>query len=96
MIAASVAAQSVGAISGTLSGDDGAPLAAIITISGVPPLRASGSAKSSATGGFTINSLAPGAYHACAEAGSGGYLDLPTGRRLFKPWLPPQAIAAKP
>jgi hypothetical protein len=74
-IVASLAGQTVGSISGTLAGDNGAPLAAVITVNGVPPLRSSGSAKSSSNGAFTISSLPPGTYHICAEVGNGGYLD---------------------
>jgi hypothetical protein len=74
-IAASLAGQTVGSISGMLVGDDGTPQGAVVTVNGVPPLRSSGSAKANANGSFTIGNLLPGKYHICAEVGSAGYLD---------------------
>lgn len=75
LVATSLAGQSLGSISGTLTGNDGKPLAAQVTANGVPPLRSSGNAKSGANGSFTISNLSPGAYNLCAEVGSAGYLD---------------------
>jgi hypothetical protein len=68
-------AQAPGSISGTLAGDDGKPLAALVTAFAIPPVHPSSSAKSGTNGAFTIGNLAPGTYQLCAETGAAGYLD---------------------
>jgi hypothetical protein len=75
LFATSLIGQSLGIISGTLTGSDGKPLAAMVILNGVPPLRASGSARSAANGTFTISNLSPGTYDICAQVASAGYLD---------------------
>jgi hypothetical protein len=62
-------------ISGVVTGDDGKSLAAVVTVNGVVPLRASGHAESSANGAFTVGNLPAGTYHVCADIKGGGYLD---------------------
>jgi len=68
-------AQSLGSIAGTVAGDDGRPLAVVVTALAIPPLHPSVSVTSSPNGAFTLGNLAPGTYQLCAETGGAGFLD---------------------
>lgn len=67
--------QTPGSISGTITGDDGKPLAALVTANRTTPPAASGRAEAGKDGVFTITKLPAGAYTLCASVKGGGYLD---------------------
>jgi hypothetical protein len=68
-------AQAPGSISGTLAGDDGQPVAAVVTANRSSPSPASGRAESGLDGTFTIANLPAGTYTLCVAAKGRGYLD---------------------
>jgi hypothetical protein len=67
--------SSAGSISGTVTGDDGKPVAAVITASRTGPPLARGRAEATSKGAFTITNLPAGTYMICAQVSGGGYLD---------------------
>ena len=73
-LAAQTSATGTASISGTVLGDDGKTLAAVITVirSGA---RSGGHTSAGADGRFTISNLAPGTYSLCALVKTGGYLN---------------------
>jgi hypothetical protein len=62
-------------ISGTITGDDGKALSAVVIANRNAPPAASGRAQSSASGAFAISNLPAGTYTLCAAVENLGYLD---------------------
>jgi Carboxypeptidase regulatory-like domain len=75
-----VAQTSSGSLSGIVSGSDGTPIAAVVTVHGASAARTD----STATGAFSFPNLPPGSYTVCAAPKSGPYLD-PCAWELFPP-----------
>lgn len=75
LASAPVALSQTGSISGTIAGDDGKPLAGVITSNRTSPPAASGRAVAGANGAFTIANLPAGTYALCASVENLGYLD---------------------
>jgi hypothetical protein len=73
--AGSLLAQAPASISGTLTGDDGAALAGIVTVLKTVAPMASGRAEAGKDGKFTISNLTSGTYTVCAAVTGRVYMD---------------------
>jgi hypothetical protein len=75
LIAPMAMCQTNAGISGTVAGDDGKPLPAVVTALRIGHPHATGRAQADAGGTFTIRNLPAGSYTLCATLAGSGYLD---------------------